>query len=224
MPQPGGVDRHPPEIEPVLARRALHAQHAVRRPVAHVEVVGDDAGARRQLAEQLGTQLEVHVVAQIERHDRGAGQVGREEILPEKGRALGDPGGARGVAAGPDQAGIDLDADAAGPEVAGGGDHDPSVAAAQIEDDVPRSHRGHPEHLEADGLRRADEEDVGARKALAQPGAAGQRDQRDRDAGAARAHSATGGGGPDPPPVQVKAWRPSAGGSATGPPSTASRA
>src|SRR5204863_9440276 len=105
------------------------------------------ARTRRQLAQELGPQLEVDVVAQVDRDHGGAGQVGGEEILPEERHPRADAGGQRRVAADVDQLGIDLDADAVSAEVAGGRDHHAPVAAAEVEDRVVLGDGGHLQHL-----------------------------------------------------------------------------
>ena len=177
LPHPGGAGGDDPEVQAMLALPAAHALHAVGLPVAHVEIVGDDTYARRQLAQELGAQPQIHIVAQVERHHGGARQVGDEQVLPEERDARAHPGRQRRVTTDVDQLGIDLDADAARAEVAGGGDDHAAVTAAEVEDHVLGGDGGDLEHLEAHGLRCGDEEDVGAGKALAQRGTARHADR-----------------------------------------------
>src|SRR5262249_21641308 len=183
----GGGDE--PEVQPVLAAAAAHWLHAVGLPVAHVEVVRDHARTRRELAHELGTQPQVHVLAEIERHHGGSGEVGLEEILPEECHLRGDAGGQRRVAAEAHQLWIDLHPDAPRAEIAGGGDHHASVAAAEVEDDVVRNDAGNLQHLEADILRRGDEWRVWPREMLAKHRAAGDASgQREREQSAPSMH------------------------------------
>ena len=111
-------------------------------------------------------------------------KVGDEESCQRNVARSVDAGAIGGDPGSSSRAGIDLDTDAAGPELAGRRDHEAAIATAQIEDDVLCADRGHPQHLDTDLRRRGDEENVGtgkcARKSAQPTRAARAREQQER--------------------------------------------
>ena len=118
----------------------------VRPPFAHVEFVADHAGAGAHLAEDPRAQPQIDLGGEIEGEHVGLGERGFEQILAAEGDAAGDPGGA-GVRLGfADPGRIDVDAEAAGAEAAGGGDQDPAVAGAEVDHMIAGPDLGEAEH------------------------------------------------------------------------------
>lgn len=116
--------------------------------------VGDDARAGPELPPQLRAQLQVHFRREKQRDDGCAPEVGFEQVLLQEGDALG---AARALGVRPalaDAPRIDVHADAARPELPDRGDHDPSVAATQIVEDVFRADLRELQHLGHDAVRR----------------------------------------------------------------------
>jgi hypothetical protein len=90
--------------------------------------VRDDPRARTQLALKLRPQTQVDRRREIERHHGRIGQIRLEEIALPEGHPVAHPGALRRLDAQGHQLRIDLDADAAGAEIASGRDHQPTVA------------------------------------------------------------------------------------------------
>ena len=152
-----------PQIKGVLiAFLVLHLDGPERLPVAHVEIVRDDACTRPQLAHELRPQSLIHVVRQIERHDSGVREVGLEQVVGAKRHPVADAGLPRQLRAVRHQPGIDLDADPARAEITRGRDHDTPVARAQVVDDVVGLDAGELQHLGDDVGRGLDVGDIGA--------------------------------------------------------------
>jgi hypothetical protein len=148
--------------------------------------VGDDARAGPELPPQLRAQLQVHFRREKQRDDGCAPEVGFEQVLLQEGDALG---AARALGVRPalaDAPRIDVHADAARPELPDRGDHDPSVAAAEVVDDVGRADSREAQHLGHDVVRRGLEEDVrraGARTQQERVAAGGRGSERERERG-----------------------------------------
>jgi hypothetical protein len=116
--------------------------------------VRHDAGAWPQLPGEQRPQAEICRGQQIQGHDGGVGQVGREDILLAELDEVGDAGrpgvGTRLL----DQAWVDLQAHAAGAIDARRGDGDAAVARAEIVHDVVGGDAGEGEHPVHDVVRR----------------------------------------------------------------------
>lgn len=110
---------------------------AIGRPVAHVEMVGDHPRTGPELPEQLGPQLEIHRLEEVEGHDGGGAQVHLEEVALDEADPVLDARPA-GVAPGDrDQGVLELDPHARHSVAGGGQDRDPSVAGSEVEEGVP---------------------------------------------------------------------------------------
>ena len=94
--------------------------------------MGDDAGAGLQLAEQARAQLHIDGLKQIEADHGGLADIDAEQIFLAEVDHVFDPGPAGELHGVGDPQGVDVDADAARVAIAGGGDDDASVAAAEI--------------------------------------------------------------------------------------------
>jgi len=116
-----------------------------------------------ELAQQLRAQPQVHVVAQVEGHHGGGGNVGLEEVLPDESGALADAGRRRPLTTVLHEGGVDLHAHATRAEVASGGDDETAIAAAEVVHDVGSGDVREPQHLHRHRFRRGHEEDVGTR-------------------------------------------------------------
>ena len=103
------IVRHGPEVH----LPSSHRGGPVRFPVAHVELVRDDARAGPQLGEELGAELQVHAPEQVERHDRRVAQIGAEEVELAELDAIGDARSRRCVPCLGDEPPVDVDADPA---------------------------------------------------------------------------------------------------------------
>src|ERR1019366_1190333 len=66
----------------------VYIHFLVGLPLAHVELVGDNAGTHFQVLEKLGAQLEVDVRQEVERHDGGIVEVGIEKVLLDEPHAV----------------------------------------------------------------------------------------------------------------------------------------
>ncbi|MDT4859688.1 hypothetical protein FQZ97_942100 [compost metagenome] len=111
-------------------------------PVAHVEGVGDDAGAGSQLAEQAGAQLFVDRLQQIQAHHGGRADIDAEQVLLDEVDEAFDPGPTGLLHGVGDPHRVDVHPDAACVAVPGGGDHDPSVARPEVVEQVPGADAG----------------------------------------------------------------------------------
>ena len=87
--------------------------------------------------------------------------VGLEKVIFFKTNPILDAGSLGVVVGFLDSLGVDVDADAAGAEILGGGDDDPAVAATEVVDEVLLGDLGHLEHLIDHFLRGRDVGDVG---------------------------------------------------------------
>src|ERR1019366_2457209 len=115
----------------------VYIHFLVGLPLAHVELVGDNAGTHFQVLEKLRAKLEVDVRQEVERHDGGIVEVGIEQVLLDEPHAVGDAGLACILLGFFDSVGVDVDACAAGDaELLGGHDHDAAVTAAEVVQDV----------------------------------------------------------------------------------------
>jgi hypothetical protein len=123
-------------------------------PVAHVVVVGHDAGPRLELAQELGPQPQVHVGQQVQRDHGRVLDVGLEQVLLEELHAVGDALPGRVRPGFRDPVGIDVDAHAARAEPLGGRDGDPTVARPEVVEDVVLADPGDLQHLVDDALAR----------------------------------------------------------------------
>ena len=154
--------RHDPEVDArdlLLADRLVghvDGEGAVGQPVAHVPVVGDDPGARRQ-RQQARPQLQVDGGQQVHRHHAGAAEVGGEQVLLAELDPLLHAGDARQLAALLHQLRHDLDAEAARAEAAGRGDDDAAVAGAEVDHVIGRADGGELEHRQRHLVGRGDE-------------------------------------------------------------------
>jgi hypothetical protein len=106
------------------------------RPVPQVEGVRDDARPGSELPQELGSQPAIEVGGQVERHDRGRGQIGLEEVLVAEAQAVGQPQPPGPLGALGHQGRIDLQADPSRTPVLRGRDEDAAVARPQVIDDV----------------------------------------------------------------------------------------
>jgi hypothetical protein len=111
---------------------------------------------------------------------RGLADVGVEQIAREKERALGDAGLARRRDALLDQAGIELDTEAARAQSLRGGDDDAPVTRTEIDQEIVRAHPGQLEHFVDHHLRGADIGDFFALRTLRARACGEQRAQRER--------------------------------------------
>src|SRR4029077_5608757 len=93
----------------------------------HVELVGHDARPARQLAPELGDQLQIELRQQEDRDDGGFADVGLEQILVQKLHAVADPPLDHVVPRHPQVERVDLDADTAGAEQLRGRNRNPAV-------------------------------------------------------------------------------------------------
>ncbi len=128
------IRRHDPEVDVVHVVRDRHG--AVRLPLPHVEVVGDDPRTRPQLTEELGAEPEVEVLEEVERDDRRRAQVGLEEVALDEADPVVDAGPARVPPRDPDQGVLELDADPVGSVSGRRHDRDAAVARAQVVEGV----------------------------------------------------------------------------------------
>jgi len=104
--------RHDPQHDAARGARRLVA---VRAPVAHVEAVGEHSAARRQLGQQLGPQLQVHLGHEVQGDDGGAGEARLEHVAGAKRHQLAIQ--LHAVSHGAAQSGGDDDAAVAGAEI-----------------------------------------------------------------------------------------------------------
>ena len=115
------------------------------------------AGLQR---EEPRAQLQVHVGKEIERHDGRLREIGLEKILLAEFRARFHARQLRVVAAPLHQAGHDLHAQPARPELLRRGDHDAPVAGAQVDHVILRTHAREPQHRKGHIVGRGDERHV----------------------------------------------------------------
>src|SRR5262249_17626041 len=89
----------------------------------------DDAGTGFELAQQFWADFEIELGREEEHHHRRLIHVRLEEVLVQKADIIGGTRYAGLLLAFGDALGIDVDADAARPELSHGRDHDAPVAA-----------------------------------------------------------------------------------------------
>src|SRR6266536_3078464 len=114
-----------------LAAVTSNAQGLLRLPVTHVVPMRDDARAALELALQLRADREVQLGREKERDHCCVAKVCREEIFVQKPDAIDDMCLTRILPAFGDARGIDIDTDAARPELARRRDDDAPVAAPE---------------------------------------------------------------------------------------------
>ena len=149
--------RRPQIQRPHRSGRVPEGIHDLRFPVAHGEVVRDDACAGAQLARQDRAQLHVRRGQQIEGHDRRVRDVDGHRVLQQERDAPLDAGGLGVGFAWFDQIGVDVDAHAPRAELLRRRDDDPAVAASEVVDDVARADLGQRQHALDDVGRSRDE-------------------------------------------------------------------
>ena len=127
--------------EPADAFRDAFASRDLRRlELAFAGSVAGDWCFNLALAvyayQQDGAKADIETGEEVEGDDRGGGEVDVEQAGLEEPDAVADVGAAKVVVAFLDAQRVDVDADAAGAEVFGGGDDDAAVAAAEVIDHV----------------------------------------------------------------------------------------
>lgn len=133
----------------------------VRFPIAEaVELIGDDAGAGFEVAQELWLELSHDGGVEVHEDDGGGAEVGFEEILLDEFDAAGEAGLLGGGAGLEYAVAFDFDADAARAEVFGGVDEHAAVAGAEVVDGIARGDARHAEEGVHDFVRRGDPRDI----------------------------------------------------------------
>jgi hypothetical protein len=128
--------------------------------MADAKGVGDDARALAQFGPELRLESRVDAGPQEQRDHRGRRDVHGEEVTLDEGDFVRDAMLDRGLARDLDQRGIELDPDAASAVLLRRADQNPSIAGAEVVDDVLGVHAGELQHGVDDRRRRRRETDV----------------------------------------------------------------
>ena len=121
----------------------VHRVRLIARPIAHVPVVRDDARAGLEAPSRQWAQLQVHLGQQIHGDDTGRREVGLEQDPALQSARARRHAGALSVGAAPvhqSRARFPRPGRVA-PKLLGRGDHDATIARAEIDDVVARASR-----------------------------------------------------------------------------------
>lgn len=131
--------RHDPEKELLRAVTPFDGSRLAWRPVAHVVHIGDDTRAGLELSPQFRARFQIHRRREKQRNDGRVAEIGFKQVLVQENDSISDAGALGVRAAFADAPWIDVHANTACAALLRRCNHNPSIAAAQVEYDIGRA-------------------------------------------------------------------------------------